>query len=60
MANNGQSEAGVRWRDSENYWIHTKLKADRIIPQVTNRGGSAPKRDELQGARYIRANFGDG
>ena len=29
-------------------------------PTGDNRGGSGPKRDDLQGARYIRANFSDG
>ena len=59
-SSSGQSEASVRWKEFEIFWIHTKLKADKIIPSVPNRGGSGPARSDLQGARCIRATFTDG
>ena len=56
----GKSESGARWKEFDNFWINTKLKPDKIMPSVANRGGSVPQRDNLQGARYLRVTFADG
>ena len=60
LAASGKSESGARWKEFDNFWINIKLKPDTIFPGVANRGGSGPQRDDLQGARYIRATFVDG
>lgn len=61
----GPSETGTTsythgWMEFENFWVYTKLQANKTLRVTSNRGGAGPRQDDLQGPRYIRATFEDG
>ena len=60
LSENGKTANAQGWMGFENFWVYTKLQANRRLPVASNCGGAGPQQDDLQGARYVRATFADG